>query len=98
MEPELEDAGDGVAWVDEAPWEVLFAGVLEDVSLLGEGFEDWPQPARTVNSAREAATDPATFNAFPAFTVSSLLEVKRNITKQLMSFKKEKKGRLARRP
>ena len=61
-------------------WEALFAGVLEDVSLLGEGFEDWPQPARTVNRAREAARAPATFNAFPAFTVSSLLEVKRNIT------------------
>ena len=38
--------------------------------------------------------DPAAFNAFPAFTVSSSLEVKRNITGQVMSFKKEKKGAL----
>ena len=68
---------------------MLFAGVLEDVSLLGEGFEDWPQPASTVNRAREAARAPATFNAFPAFTVSSLLEVKRNITGQAGSFNKK---------
>ena len=57
-------------------WEALFAGVLEDVSLLGEGFEDWPQPASMTKRATEAAMDPATFNAFPAFMVSSLLEVK----------------------
>ena len=62
-------------------WEALLAVVLEDVSLLGEGFEGWPQPARTVNRARETERAPATFNAFPAFTVSSFLEVKRNITK-----------------
>ena len=62
-------------------WEAPFAGVLEDVSLSGEDFEGWPQPARTINRAREATRAPATFNAFPAFTVSSFLEVKRNITK-----------------
>ena len=75
-------------------WEALLAEVPEDVSLLGEGFEDWPQPASMTKRAREAARDPAAFNAFPAFTVSSLREVKRNITKQVMSFKKEKKGAL----
>ena len=55
--------------MEEELWEVLFAEVLEDVSLLGEGFEDWPQPARTINRAREVASALATFNAFPAFTV-----------------------------
>ena len=84
--------------MEEELWEVLFAGVLEDVSLLGEGFEAWPQPARTVNRAREAARAPATFNAFPAFTVSSLLEVKRNITRQAESFNKREKERPLRRP
>ena len=74
--------------------EALLAGVPEGVSLLGEGFEDWPQPARTVNRAREAARAPASFRVFPVFIFSSLLEVKRNITKQVMSFKKEKKGAL----
>lgn len=56
--------------------EALFAEVPEDVSLLGEGFEDWPQPARTVNRAREAAMDPAAFNAFPAFTVPPFWKLK----------------------
>ena len=70
---------------------MLFAGVLDDVSLLGEGFEDWPQPARTVNRMREAERAPATFNAFPAFTVSSLLEVKKNIIGQAGSFNKREK-------
>ena len=68
-------------------WELLFGGVLEDVSLLGEGFEDWPQPARTVNRMREAERAPAIFNAFPAFMLSSLREVKRNITKQVKTAK-----------
>ena len=68
-------------------WEALLAGVLEDVSLLGEGFEDWPQPARTVNRAREAARAPASFRVFPVFIFSSLLEVKRNITKQVKNSK-----------
>ena len=77
---------------EEEGWDVL-----EDVSLLGVGFEDWPQPARTINRAREAARAPAIFNAFPAFTVSSLLEVKRNITGQAGSFNKREKGRPLRR-
>ena len=75
-------------------WEVLLAEVPEGVSLLGEGFEDWPQPASMTKRAREAARAPASFRVFPVFIFSSLLEVKRNITKQVMSFKKEKKGAL----
>ena len=74
--------------------EALLAGVPEGVSLLGEGFEDWPQPARTAKRAREATRAPASFRVFPVFIFSSLREVKRNITKQVMSFKKEKKGAL----
>ena len=66
--------------------------VLEVESFWLEGFEDWPQPARTAKRAREAARAPASFRVFPVFIFSSLLEVKRNITKRLMSFKKEKKG------
>ena len=56
-------------------WEALLAVVLEDVSLLGEGFEDWPQPASTVNRAREAAIEPAIFRVFPVFIFPSLREV-----------------------
>ena len=56
-------------------WEALLAVVLEDVSLLGECFEDWPQPASTVNRAREAAIEPAIFRVFPVFIFPSLREV-----------------------
>ena len=98
----MEDKGEEEEeWVEGEVWEALFAGVLLELASFWEeglGDEVWPQPARTVNSAREAERAPATFNAFPAFMVSSLLEVKRNITEQVTSFNKEKKGRPLRRP
>lgn len=83
--PAADEAG-----VDGLTAEVLFAGVLLELASFWEeglGDEACPQPARTVNRAREAARAPATFNAFPAFTVSSLLEVKRNITGQVKNSK-----------
>ena len=48
-------------------WEVLLAEVPEGVSLLGEGFEDWPQPASMTKREREAARAPASFRVFPVF-------------------------------
>lgn len=76
-----EEAGRGLeeeapavdgAGVDGLTAEALFAGVLLELASFWEeglGDEACPQPARTVNRAREAARAPATFNAFPAFTV-----------------------------
>ena len=50
-------------------WEVLLAEVPEGVSLLGEGFEDWPQPASMTKRAREAARKAISFIALPYLNV-----------------------------